>query len=83
LTPGARVVLLDNFFVAGKSHPITERDADGNTYQSRRLEDGSTHRVLKNFPDEDELLRLVSGLGSAPDFRRFGYYWVLEYRAAR
>lgn len=50
LVPGAKVVLLDNLYVDGSSSPIAETDVDGNTYQARKLIDGSTHRVLKNFP---------------------------------
>ena len=41
LLPGARVVLLDNLYVAGNSTPISHRDDDGNAYQRRRLADGS------------------------------------------
>ena len=55
LMPGAKIILLDNRYVEGSSSPITETDSDGNTYQLRRLMDGSTHRVLKNFPSEAEL----------------------------
>jgi len=43
---------MDNRYVDGSSTPISERDADGNTYQRRRLADGSDNRVLKNFPTE-------------------------------
>jgi demethylmenaquinone methyltransferase/2-methoxy-6-polyprenyl-1,4-benzoquinol methylase len=50
LQPRARVVLIDNRYVEASSQPVTRRDKLGNTYQSRRLEDGSTHEVLKNFP---------------------------------
>ena len=50
LRPGARVILLDNLFVAGSSTAISEQDADGNTYQSRTLRDGSAHRVLRISP---------------------------------
>ena len=81
LEPGALVVLLDNLFVEGSSSAITERDADGNTYQCRRLSDGSTHRVLKNFPTEAQLRALAEGrLGESPVYRRWQYYWALEYR---
>src|SRR5687768_7252953 len=48
--PGARIVFVDNRFVAGSSTPICRTDAEGNTYQLRHLPDGSTHEVLKNFP---------------------------------
>src|SRR6476620_1632375 len=80
LAPGAHVVLLDNLFVAGSSTAIAERDANGNTYQSRSLSDGSTHRVLKNFPTEAQLQALAeAGLGKSCVYRRWQYYWAFEY----
>ncbi|MEO8524104.1 MAG: class I SAM-dependent methyltransferase [Caldimonas sp.] len=81
LSPGARVVLLDNLYVAGSSSPITETDADGNTYQTRSLEDGSKHRVLKNFPSQAELQTSLDGLGTSCKFRTWQYYWAFEYAA--
>ena len=79
LEPGAQVVMFDNRYVEGAMHAIAERDAEGNTYQRRTLDDGSENRVLKNFPSAEELAR---------DFGRFPgyactalrYYWLLEYR---
>jgi len=80
LASGARVVLLDNLFVPGSSSAITEQDANGNTYQSRTLSDGSNHRVLKNFPSEAQLHELAGkGLGEAIVYRRWQYYWAFEY----
>lgn len=55
LKPGGRLIMLDNNYVAGSSTPISRTDADGNTYQTRPLKDGSTHEVLKNFPTHDQL----------------------------
>ena len=81
LRPGARVVLLDNRYVEGSSTPVTGRDADGNGYQERRLEDGSTHRVLKNFPSETELRSLAAGLGEHAAFMAWTHYWAFEYLA--
>jgi len=81
LAPGARVVLLDNLFVEGSSSAITEQDANGNTYQSRSLDDGSKHRILKSFPTEAQLQALAgTGLGESPVYRRWQYYWAFEYR---
>lgn len=81
LTPGARVVLLDNLFVEGSSSAIAERDCHGNTYQYRNLSNGSTHRVLKNFPTEAQLHALIAeGLGEFAVYRRWQYYWAFEYR---
>jgi demethylmenaquinone methyltransferase/2-methoxy-6-polyprenyl-1,4-benzoquinol methylase len=82
LEPGARVVLLDNLFVPGSSSEIAERDAHGNTYQWRHLGDGSTHRILKNFPTEAELHALAEGIGASGSYRRWLYYWAFEYRVA-
>ncbi len=81
LEPGAKVVLLDNRFVEGSSSAIAESDATGNTYQSRKLIDGSTHRVLKNFPSEAQLLALTGGgLGQAAAYASWPFFWAFEYR---
>jgi demethylmenaquinone methyltransferase/2-methoxy-6-polyprenyl-1,4-benzoquinol methylase len=82
LEPGARVVLLDNLFVEGSSSPISERDAEGNTYQVRRLGNGTTHRVLKNFPSEHELRAVTEGLCTEVRYRAWQFFWALEYVAA-
>jgi demethylmenaquinone methyltransferase/2-methoxy-6-polyprenyl-1,4-benzoquinol methylase len=84
LEPGARVVLLDNLFVPGSSSAISEQDARGNTYQNRRLSDGSAHRILKNFPTEAQLRALAeAGLGGSCVYRQWQYYWAFEYRVAK
>ncbi len=76
LEPGARVVLMDNRYVEGSSTPITEIDTHGNTYQLRRLGDGSPVRVLKNFPSEGELRSRLPALR----YEALEYYWLAEYR---
>jgi len=81
LEPDAKVVLLDNLYVEGSSSPVTSHDAEGNTFQTRQLSDGSTYRVLKNFPSEAELLELMAGLGEHPVYTAWQYYWAFEYAA--
>jgi len=76
LDNGARVVVMDNRFVEGSSTPISELDAQGNTYQMRRLGDGSPVRVLKNFPDEAELR---SHLPPSLNVETLEYYWLADY----
>ena len=75
-------MLLDNRYVEGSSSPISEQDEDGNTYQTRKLADGSTHRVLKNFPAEPELKALVAESGRSAKLRYWQYYWAFEYSVA-
>jgi SAM-dependent methyltransferase len=82
LAAGAKVVLLDNRYVAGNSTPISETDAAGDTYQTRKLDDGSSYRVLKNFPAQDEMRGWLSGLASDVRFHEWDYYWAVEYTAA-
>jgi SAM-dependent methyltransferase len=79
LESGAKVVLLDNRFVEGSSTPISERDLEGNTYQTRKLTNGTSHRVLKNFPSESELRAATIGLCSELRYRAWPYYWAVEY----
>lgn len=80
LERGARVLLLDNRHVEGSSTPVAECDAAGNTYQLRRLKDGSESRVLKNFPSETELRAALAPHASSIDYRALPYYWVVEYQ---
>lgn len=79
LQPGSTVVLLDNRFVGSSSSPISQTDADGNTYQERPLDDGSTHQVLKNFPTKAELLHSVADLGQHAQVMLWPYYWALKF----
>jgi demethylmenaquinone methyltransferase/2-methoxy-6-polyprenyl-1,4-benzoquinol methylase len=79
LQSGARVVMLDNLYVEGNSTPLTEPDPEGNTYQIRKLADGSSHRVLKNYPNEFDLCELVAPFGVQPTYTQWQYYWAFEY----
>jgi demethylmenaquinone methyltransferase/2-methoxy-6-polyprenyl-1,4-benzoquinol methylase len=80
LLPGASVLLLDNRYVEGSSTPLCERDADGNTYQLRRLAGGSETRLLKNFPSEAELRGSLSPHAAAFSYQALEHYWLVEYR---
>jgi SAM-dependent methyltransferase len=77
LEPGAVVAFMDNRYVEGSSTPLSRRDAEGNTYQTRRLADGSTHEVLKNFPTPRELRER---LGADVRVTEYEYYWIASYR---
>ena len=79
LRPGARVVFADNRFVVGSSTPISRTDEAGNTWQLRRLDDGSAHEVLKNFPTQAELLAQVTPYARAVEVIEFDYFWCLSY----
>jgi SAM-dependent methyltransferase len=80
LAPRARVLFLDNRFVEGSSTPILRVDAAGDSWQARRLEDGSSHEVLKNFPAAEEVLRRLAPQASELRWRTLGHYWTVDYR---
>ncbi len=80
LVPGATVVLLDNSFVRTSSTPISRTDAQGNTYQQRPLDDGSSHEVLKNFPSPDWAIGALGPRARDARWIAHQHYWVLQYR---
>lgn len=80
LQRGARVVMIDNRYVEGSSTPIVRRDADGNTYQLRALDDGSRHEVLKNFPARDEVFARLGSRARDRQWSASAHYWLLSYR---
>ena len=82
LPPGARVVMLDNSYVQASSTPISRRDADGNTYQQRPLDDGSRYEVLKNFPTTKEAIAALGPGVRNAQWLAYEHYWVLSYLTA-
>lgn len=80
LEPGARIAFMDNRYVEGSSTAISRKDAQGNTYQRRRLDDGSSHEVLKNFPTGPKLRAKLGRFGTQVTFSEYEYYWLATYR---
>jgi demethylmenaquinone methyltransferase/2-methoxy-6-polyprenyl-1,4-benzoquinol methylase len=82
LEPGARVLMMDNAFVEGSSTPIARRDDEGNSYQRRALDDGSSHEVLKNFPTREQAFATLGPRARDPQWVAHTHYWVLSYELA-
>ncbi len=80
LAVGATVFVLDNRYVKGSNTRVSRTDGDGNTYQVRRLSDGSEHEVLKNFPNAATFAKTIDGYGSNLEFTELPYYWVARYQ---
>lgn len=81
LQPNAKVIFCDNGFREGDSTSICRTDLEGNTFQQRTLEDGSSFEVLKNFPTDEEFRRVLQGLGKDLQITRLKFFWILEYTA--
>jgi 2-polyprenyl-3-methyl-5-hydroxy-6-metoxy-1,4-benzoquinol methylase len=83
IKPGALIAFLDNRYVEGSSTPLARRDTQGNAYQLRNLDDGSTHEVLKNFPSESELIQRASRHGWGANIDLLEHYWLLSWWAPK
>jgi SAM-dependent methyltransferase len=81
VAPRALIAFLDNRFVEGSSTPVERRDAQGNAYQLRSLDDGSSYEVLKNFPSESELIKRTVKCGWGANVELYEHYWLLSYWA--
>jgi len=79
LSPGSVVWIVDNRFVEGSSTPLSHADPTGNTYQRRRLDDGSEHIVLKSFPTQGDLEAAIGNSASHLRAETLDYFWVARY----
>lgn len=74
--PGTGLILLDNRYVPGSSHPVTRTGPDGDTYQQREVADGRSYEVLKNFPDRQQLEADLAGAAVELTWTELEYYWL-------
>ncbi len=79
LEAGAVVAILDNQFAGWSSTPLSRRDAEGNTYQMRRLANGEQFEVLKNFPTAEELAQAVRPVAREAHLETLTYYWLMVF----
>jgi demethylmenaquinone methyltransferase/2-methoxy-6-polyprenyl-1,4-benzoquinol methylase len=75
----AKVVFIDNAYVEGNGIPISRDHRSGDTYQVWKLDHGSIHEVLRDFPTESELRAAVDGLAKQAWAESPRYYWILSY----
>lgn len=81
LKPNGTIIFIDGKAVAGTNHDlknITKTDEFGNTFQNRKLENGTSHLVLKNFPTRDFLIQKLSSIANEINFINLKYYWIVS-----
>lgn len=74
------LVLMDNTYVDNVSLPIARTDAEGNTYQLRKLENGERCEVQKNYPTDSALRKRLADSAREIRVKRLEYYWMLTCR---
>jgi len=81
LAAGATVVMFDNHHVKGVSTPISRTDEAGNTYQTRRLDDGGIFEIVKNYPTREELAAVIEPFGTDVAYEQVKHFWFVRYTA--
>lgn len=86
LNPNGTIVFIDGNAVAGTNHDlknITKTDEHSNTFQTRKLEDGTSHLVLKNFPTKEFLIQQLSRIATDINFIELKYYWIISCKITK
>jgi len=76
--PGARLIVLDNWYVPGSNQPISRTTEAGDTYQHRTRSDGRSFEILKNFPDRAQFTAGVTGVADDVRWTQLRYYWLAD-----
>jgi len=76
---GAVVVLADNVYVPGVGGELVVGNESGDSFKLRKLKDGSTHRIIKNYYKETELRGLLSPHTSNVQTHFGQAYWWAQY----
>jgi protein-L-isoaspartate O-methyltransferase len=74
--PGGQLIVLDNRYVEGSNQPITRTSVDGDTYQTRSLNDGRMFEVLKNFPSQQQFIADVAPIAASVQWTELAYFWL-------
>lgn len=79
LKAGAGVFIADNVFVPGVGGELIKEKGCEDSYKLRRLSDGSEHKVLKNYYNEDELRDIFERFSTELMIKTGSCYWWMSY----
>ncbi len=71
-----RVIVLDNRYVPGSSHPISRTTAEGDTFQRRTLNDGRSYEIVKNFPSRSQFTTDMAAISAHVKWTGLRYFWL-------
>lgn len=80
LQPQATLLMIDQIYVENLCTPILRRDAGGNQFTLRTLQDGTSYEILKNFLSMRELHESVSDMCENIEISRLRHFWALSAR---
>jgi hypothetical protein len=81
IRPGSKAVFVDMSFRDDFKQEPCSFDSDNNRITRRKLPDGSEFEVVKNFPDEVELQRILSAYAKRVDHYKFDalHRWMVVF----
>ena len=75
LQPNATLLFIDSRYVAGYRTPPSRVDDKGNSYSLRRLKNGSTYEIVKNYLSKEDILSILEPLSKSVEFSELDYLW--------
>jgi len=79
---GGKIIFVDNNHLPDYSTAIVKKDEYGNGYQERKLEDGTAHLVLKNYPEKAFLLKMLKKTCKNIKYQKSKFYWTISYETS-
>jgi SAM-dependent methyltransferase len=80
LQPGAKLLMIDQNHVDGFCGPVSRLDVWGNQLTIRRLRNGATYEIIKNFPTAEELRESLDGACDAIETTWYRHFWAVSAR---
>jgi SAM-dependent methyltransferase len=80
LQPSAALLMIDQVYVEGLCSPILRRDAWGNQYTVRTLENGTSYEIVKNFFTLREIKESVGDMCEDIKIVQLDHFWALAAR---
>jgi ubiquinone/menaquinone biosynthesis C-methylase UbiE len=80
LQPGGSILMIDQVFVAGRCSPISGVDQWGNLLTLRKLKNGATYQIIKNYPTSEELEKSLGPFSDDIEIVLLEHFWALSAR---
>ena len=79
LEKGASIGFIDSNIVANTNHDekkTVKTDTYGNTYQLRKLKNGTKHLIVKNYPTKEFVYEKLMNISEEIEIEQLHHYWI-------
>jgi 2-polyprenyl-3-methyl-5-hydroxy-6-metoxy-1,4-benzoquinol methylase len=80
LQPQATLLMIDQNHVDGFCGPVSRLDAWGNQLTLRKLQNGATYEIIKNFPSPEDIRESLAGICRDIDVVWYRHFWAVSAR---